>query len=101
MGGKPASVLKYLDLQPGSILSRHDDNFVSPELCGALICFVTGGDEWKEVAERLGFNQAYIRCFDSRYRNPLEVVLTCCHTSVGELYDILVECGLPLPADLL
>ena len=76
-------------------------NFVSPEPCGGLICLFAGGDEWKEVAERLGFNQAYIRCFDSRYHNPLEVALNCCHVSVGELYDILVECGLPVLADLL
>jgi len=76
-------------------------NFVSPEPCGGLIFLFAGGDEWKEVAERLGFNQAYIRCFDIRYHNPLEVALNCCHVSVGELYDILVECGLPVLADLL
>ncbi|KAL9956222.1 hypothetical protein ACROYT_G037669 [Oculina patagonica] len=66
-----------------------------------LAVHLCGGDEWKLVAERLGFNQAYIRCFDSRYRNPLEVALSCCHMSVGELYDILVECGLPVLADFL
>lgn len=60
-----------------------------------------GGDEWKEVAERLGFNQAYIRYFDSRYHNPLEEMLNDCHVNVGELYDILVECGLPVLADFL
>lgn len=74
--------------------------FVSSEPCGGLILF-PGGDEWKEVAEKLGFNQAYIRCFDSRYRNPLEVMLSCCHVSVGKLYDILVECGLPVLAEFL
>ena len=67
--------------------------------CGLI--FFTGGSEWKVIAERLGFNQAYIRCFDSRYRNPLEVVLSCCHLTVGELYDILVECELPVLADFL
>lgn len=53
------------------------------------------------VAERLGFDQAYIRCFDNRFRNPLEAALSCCHLTVGELYDILVECGLPVLADFL
>ena len=74
--------------------------YVSSQLCDGLI-FFTGGSEWKVIAERLGFNQAYIRCFDNRYRNPLEVVLSCCHLSVGELYDILVECELPVLADFL
>ncbi|KAJ7390219.1 hypothetical protein OS493_026730 [Desmophyllum pertusum] len=66
-----------------------------------LAVHLCGGSEWKVIAERLGFNQAYIRCFDSRYRNPLEVVLSCCPLTVGELYDILVECELPVLADFL
>ncbi|XP_020625500.1 uncharacterized protein LOC110062895 [Orbicella faveolata] len=66
-----------------------------------LAVHLCGGDEWKEVAERLGFNQAYIRYFDSRYHNPLEEMLNNCHVNVGELYDILVECGLPVLADFL
>ena len=65
-----------------------------------VICF-TGGDEWETVAERLGLSQAYIRCFDKRFPNPFEMALRCCQLSVGELYDVLVECGFPVLADLL
>lgn len=53
------------------------------------------------VAEKIGFDQAYIRCFDNRYRNPVEAVLSCCDLTVGQLYDILVECGFPVLADFL
>ena len=53
------------------------------------------------VAEKIGFDQAYIRCFDNRYRNPVEAVLSCCDLTVGQPYDILVECGLPVLADFL
>jgi len=61
----------------------------------------TGGDEWKLVAERIGFDQAYIRCFDNRFRNPAQAALDNCDLTVGGLYDILVECGLPALADFL
>ena len=66
----------------------------------AMICF-TGGDEWEIVAERLGLSQAHIRCFDKRFPNPFEIALRCCQLTVGKLYDVLVECGFPVLADLL
>ena len=65
------------------------------------VIFSTGGEEWKLVADRLGFDDAYIRCFDYRFRNPFETVLSCCNLTVGQLYDVLVECGFPVFADFL
>ena len=61
----------------------------------------SGGEEWKIVADRLGFKDAYIRCFDNRFRNPVELILNVCGLNVGQLYDVLVECEFPLLADLL
>ena len=61
----------------------------------------SGGEEWKIVADQLGFEDAYIRCFDKRFKNPVELILSCSGLRVGKLYDVLVECGFPLLADLL
>ena len=66
---------------------------------------VTGGDEWKVVAEALGLTQAEIRFLDNRTLNPLDAALAFiakqrCIT-VGDLYDVLAECGCPVTADLL
>ena len=61
----------------------------------------SGGEEWKIVADQLGFEDAYIRCFDNRFKNPVELILSCSDLRVGKLYDVLVECGFPLLADLL
>ena len=61
----------------------------------------SGGEEWKIVADRLGFEDAYIRCFDNRFKNPVELILNLSGLNVGELYDVLVECEFPLLADLL
>jgi len=66
-----------------------------------LAVHLCGGEEWKLIADRLGFNHAYIRCFDYRFRNPFETVLSCSSLTVGELYDVLVECGFPVLADFL
>jgi len=66
-----------------------------------LFLFLSGGEEWKLIADRLGFNDAYIRCFDYRFRNPFETVLSCSSLTVGELYNVLVECGFPVLADFL
>ena len=64
-----------------------------------------GGDEWKLLAERLCFSQMEIRFLDKRVVNPSEVVLSAVakhrHLSVGEIYDILVDCELPAIADLM
>ena len=61
----------------------------------------SGGEEWKIVADRLGFKDACIRFFDNRFRNPVELILNVCGLNVGQLYDVLVECEFPLLADLL
>ena len=61
----------------------------------------SGGEEWKIVADRLGFEDAYIRCFENRFKNPVELILNLSGLNVGELYDVLVECEFPLLADLL
>ena len=66
---------------------------------------VTGGDEWKQVAEALGLTRREIRFLDRRTLNPFEAALNfICRQrslSVGELYDLLTECGFPMMADLL
>ena len=65
-----------------------------------------GRDEWKLFAERLGLNPAEILYLDKRVINPSEAALVHSRRqgyicSVGELYDALVACELPLLADLL
>ena len=66
---------------------------------------VTGGEEWKVVAEALGLTPAEIRFLDNRSLNPLDAALGFiarqrCIT-VGDLYDLLNERGFPVIADLL
>ena len=69
------------------------------------IFIVVGGDEWKLLAERLGFSQIEIRFLDKRVMNPSAVILDAVgkhrHLSVGEIYDTLVDCELPAVADLI
>ena len=69
------------------------------------IFIVVGGDEWKLLAERLGFSQIDIRFLDKRVMNPSDVVLGAVgrhrHLSVGEIYDKLVDCELSAVADLM
>ena len=69
------------------------------------IFIVVGGDEWKLLAERLGFSQIEIRFLDKRVMNPSAVILDAVgkyrHLSVGEIYDTLVDCELPAVADLM
>ncbi|KAJ7375436.1 hypothetical protein OS493_002203, partial [Desmophyllum pertusum] len=65
-----------------------------------------GGDEWKPFAERLGLTPAEIRYLDKRVLNPCDAALAHSRnqgyiSSVGDLYDTLVDCELPLIADLL
>jgi len=65
-----------------------------------------GGDEWKPFAERLGLSAAEIRYLDKRVLNPCDAALAYSRDqryirSVGDLYDELVACELPLIADLL
>ena len=57
------------------------------------------------VAEALGLSIPEIRFLDRRIWNPMETVLTFNSTqrliTVGDLYDLLCECGFPLIGDLL
>lgn len=66
---------------------------------------VAGDDKWKLVAEKLGLNQDEIRFLDKRHNNPVEALLSFvtsqCSMNVGELYNILCECGIPVIADKL
>ena len=70
-----------------------------------LIVFHIGRVEWKEVAEKLGLTQDEIQFLDVRARNPAEDMLGCVtrrfHLTVGDLYDLLIACELPVLADLL
>jgi len=65
---------------------------------------VVGGEEWKLVAEELGLTPKEIRFLDKRTLNLLDAALTFVakqrHITVGDLYDLLSECGFPLIADL-
>ena len=67
--------------------------------------FRIGGDEWKQVAEKLGLTQDKIRFLDTRTRNPADEMLgyiaTYFDVTVGDLYDVLIACELPVLADLL
>ncbi|CAH3116407.1 unnamed protein product [Porites lobata] len=71
------------------------------ELTIALSC----GDQWKLVAEKLGFTPPEIRFLDKRTLNPAEALIGYIanqrYLSVGELYDVLCDCDLPVVADLL
>ena len=64
-----------------------------------------GEEKWKLVAEKLGLNQDEIRFLDLRHKNPVEALLNFITNqraiSVGELYNILCECGIPVIADKL
>ncbi|KAL9965623.1 hypothetical protein ACROYT_G029452 [Oculina patagonica] len=66
---------------------------------------LSGRDEWKDVAEALGLTPSEIRFLDKRTLNPLDAALAFIarqrHITVGELYDLLNELGLPVVADLL
>ena len=65
---------------------------------------VAGDDKWK-LAEKLGLNQDEIRFLDLRHNNPVEALLTFITNqrsmNVGELYNTLCECGIPVIADKL
>lgn len=67
--------------------------------------YVSGGNEWKIVAEKLGLTPQQIRYLDNRIRNPADALIGHIahqrYLSVGELYDVLCDCDLPLVADLL
>jgi len=70
-----------------------------------LSVFLSGGDEWKLLAGRVGLNSERIRYLDKRFDNPagelLAFIGTQSNMTVGELYDLFNECGLPAVADRL
>ena len=57
------------------------------------------------VAERLGLSPPQIRFLEKRCRNPFEDAVRYIrrqrYLNVGQLYDVLVECGFLTYADLL
>ena len=57
------------------------------------------------VAERLGLTPAQIRFLEKRCLNPMEYAIghirSQRYLNVGQLYDVVVECGCPTFADLL
>ena len=67
--------------------------------------FFVGGQEWKHLAEKLGVAPHEIRYIDNRLMNPCEAAIQFIseqrYITVGELYDTISECGLPLVADIL
>jgi len=90
----------------GGIWSHYSANLDTTVLPTSLINgFVlhTGGDEWKPIAEKLGLNPQEIRYIDKRVLNPFEAVI--CYIAgrrgltVGDLYDVLSDCGVPRLAD--
>ena len=70
-----------------------------------LSIIVAGGDKWKLVAEKLGLNNEEIRFLDERNTNPVDALLGFIanqrHMSVGELYQVICDCGIPVIADKL
>ena len=57
------------------------------------------------MAEKLGLSEIEIRFLDERVPNPSHFVFVKVakhrHLSVGEIYDTLVDCELPVVADLM
>ncbi|XP_068676848.1 uncharacterized protein [Montipora foliosa] len=70
-----------------------------------LTIYLSGGDEWKDVAEKLGFSPIEIRFLDKRTLNPFDEALAFiskrCRINVDDLYDALTDCGYPVLADTL
>lgn len=66
---------------------------------------LSGEDEWKVIAEKLGSTPEEIRFLGIHERNPMQTVLSFVRgrrlTTVGTLYDYINESGLPVVADLL
>ena len=66
---------------------------------------LVGRDDWELFAEKLGLTPAEIRFLDKRTRyQVLEVLIFASQKyliTVGDLYDVLKDCGLPAIADFL
>ena len=69
-----------------------------------MLIFV-GRDDWELVAEKLGLTPAEIRFLDKRTMNQVLEVLNVAAKryliTVGDLYDVLKDCGQPIIADIL
>lgn len=66
----------------------------------------SANDNWKALAEKLGLDNTTIQYLDNRrIENPADEVLrnweVKAHSTVGKLYDILVELDYPIIADYL
>ena len=66
---------------------------------------LVGRDDWELFAEKLGLTPAEILFLDKRTMNPVLGVLIFASQkyllTVGDLYDVLKDCGLPVIADFL
>ena len=62
-------------------------------------------DNWKALADRLGLDNTQISYFNGRFTNPADEVLKFWEvkaaSTVGTLYDILVNLKFPYIADCL
>ena len=80
-----------------------NSNFRSRKQTMLVFLYVAGGDDWKVVAEKLGLTPLEIRFLDNRVLNPADVALSYVASqrllTVGNLYDVLAACNLPLIAD--
>ncbi|KAL9964322.1 hypothetical protein ACROYT_G027949 [Oculina patagonica] len=90
----------------GPLLPEHLDVGNIPFSKGReLTIDLSGGDEWKVVAEGLGLSPREIRFLDKRTLNPIDAALAFIAkqrlVTVGELYDLLCKSGYPVLADLL
>ena len=69
------------------------------------VLILLGLDDWELFAEKLGLTPEEIRFLDKRTRNQvLEVLISATQKyiiTVGNLYDVLKDCGLPVIADFL
>ncbi|XP_078380671.1 uncharacterized protein LOC144663555 isoform X1 [Oculina patagonica] len=82
-----------------------DVKMIPPPNMKVLTISLCGGDEWTLLADKLGLTPAEIRYLNNRTVNPCFEALVHIRNqrfiNVDTLYNALVECGLPMLADLL
>ena len=70
-----------------------------------LMSILVGQDDWERFADKLGLTPTEIRFLGKRTMNPVLGVLIFASQkyllTVGDLYDVLKDCGLPVIADFL
>ena len=90
-------------VQVTTTCSTVKSNFRCKKQTRLVFLYVAGGDDWKLVAEKLGLTPLEIRFLDNRVLNPADAALSyIAHQrllTVGNLYDVLASCNLPLIAD--